>query len=93
MRPPSYVGVPHVALTSCRRGVFARPSQLSYARAYTSDRGDSPGPMRVKCASVKDYRRETEDTKIKQAMLSAYEKGGVLDVLAGSESSVGAVSQ
>lgn len=53
--------------------------------------------MRLKCGSVKDYRRETEDTKIKQAMLSAYEKGGVLDPrneeLAGAESAVGAVSQ
>ncbi len=49
--------------------------------------------MRLKCASVKDYRRETAPTKIKQAMLSAYEKGGVLDALAGAESAVGAVSQ
>ena len=51
----------------------------------------------LKCASVKDYRRETEDTKINQAMLSAYEKGGAFDTLdeelAGAESAVGAVSQ
>ena len=51
----------------------------------------------LEVASVKDYRRETEDTKINQAMLSAYEKGGALDTLseelAGAESAVGAVSQ